>query len=297
MARWNLGRGLEMAALLRQRWPERWDELVGRLGLDAAELRRWRRRPTRMFTGFEPETGLFEQFAGYFDLEPIDLSRYADRTVPMDVMLGRERTQQRQVVKQADVVMLLALLPDECDARRAAANFRFYEPRCGHGSSLSRGMHALVARPAGRHRAGDALLSGDRGDRPRRNRRRQRRRRAHRGARRAVASGGLRVRRPLARGRCAGVGPASAGRVAHAGIPCTLAGAAVQRRDRSGRRCDQCHAGERRGHASVCPSAAPRPSTGRHATVALPAIGAMKLHGRRASAAMDWLDFLVKAHY
>ena len=25
------------------------------------------------------------------------------------------------------------------------ANFRYYEPRCGHGSSLSRGLHALVA--------------------------------------------------------------------------------------------------------------------------------------------------------
>ena len=61
------------------------------------------------------ETGLFEQFAGYFDLEPIDLSRYADRTVPLDVVIGRERTQQSQVVKQADVVALLALLPDEFD--------------------------------------------------------------------------------------------------------------------------------------------------------------------------------------
>ena len=27
----------------------------------------------------------------------------------------------------------------------AAENFRYYEPRCGHGSSLSRAMHGLVA--------------------------------------------------------------------------------------------------------------------------------------------------------
>jgi len=43
------------------------------------------------------------------------------------------------------VVALLALLPDECDAQTAQRNFRFYEPRCGHGSSLSKGMHAVVA--------------------------------------------------------------------------------------------------------------------------------------------------------
>ena len=98
-----------------------------------------------LFTGFNPESGLFEQFAGFFDLEEIDLSDYADRKVPLDVLLGRERTQRSQVVKQADVVALLALLPEECDATARLANFRFYEQRCGHGSSLSRGMHALVA--------------------------------------------------------------------------------------------------------------------------------------------------------
>ncbi len=75
----------------------------------------------------------------------MDLSQYAGRTVPLDVVLGRERTQRSQVVKQADVVALLALLPEECDTRTAQRNFHFYEPRCGHGSSLSKGMHAVAA--------------------------------------------------------------------------------------------------------------------------------------------------------
>ena len=37
--------------------------------------------------------------------------------MPMDVVLGRERTQRSQVLKQADVVALLALLPDAFDRR------------------------------------------------------------------------------------------------------------------------------------------------------------------------------------
>ncbi|HEY1426871.1 MAG TPA: glycosyl hydrolase family 65 protein, partial [Caulobacteraceae bacterium] len=49
------------------------------------------------------------------------------------------------VVKQADVVALLALLPEAFPGTAAEANFRCYEPRCGHGSSLSPAMHALVA--------------------------------------------------------------------------------------------------------------------------------------------------------
>jgi len=63
----------------------------------------------------------------------------------MDVVLGRERTQKSQVVKQADVVALLALLPEEFSGDAAAKNFRYYEPRCGHGSSLSPAMHGIAA--------------------------------------------------------------------------------------------------------------------------------------------------------
>jgi trehalose/maltose hydrolase-like predicted phosphorylase len=65
--------------------------------------------------------------------------------VPIDVVVGRERTQRSQVVKQADIVALIALLPEEFPGTMAEMNFRHYEPRCAHGSSLSAGMHALVA--------------------------------------------------------------------------------------------------------------------------------------------------------
>jgi trehalose/maltose hydrolase-like predicted phosphorylase len=98
-----------------------------------------------MATGFDPKTGLFEQFAGFFTLEEIDLAAYAGRSVPMDVVLGRERTRQSQVIKQADVVALLGLLPEEFGGETAAKNFLYYESRCDHGSSLSPAMHGMVA--------------------------------------------------------------------------------------------------------------------------------------------------------
>jgi trehalose/maltose hydrolase-like predicted phosphorylase len=145
MAIWNIERGLDIAALLRDRWPEQWRELAARLGLTDAEMQQWRDVADRMVTGFHHQSGLIEQFDGYFELEDIDLTEYAGRTVPMDVILGRERTQQSQVLKQADVVALFAMLPDAYDEKVQATNFRYYEPRCGHGSSLSRGLHALVA--------------------------------------------------------------------------------------------------------------------------------------------------------
>jgi trehalose/maltose hydrolase-like predicted phosphorylase len=145
MARWNIRRGLAMAALLRQRWPARWEALSSALGLDDAELQQWAGVADTIATGLDPHTGLFEQFAGFFKLETIDLANYSGRSVPMDVVLGRKRTQAAQIIKQADVVALLVLLPEEFLDGGAAANFSYYEPRCSHGSSLSAALHGVAA--------------------------------------------------------------------------------------------------------------------------------------------------------
>ncbi len=150
LARWNIERGLEMVKMLADRWPQVGDSLMNKLDLEDAELKAWRAVADGLVTGFQRETRLFEQFEGFFGLEQLDLNAFKGRTVPMDVILGRERTQGSQVVKQADVVALLALLPHAFSPETHIANFEYYEPRCGHGSSLSRGMHALVAARLGR---------------------------------------------------------------------------------------------------------------------------------------------------
>jgi trehalose/maltose hydrolase-like predicted phosphorylase len=145
MARWNLARALETLDIMHARWPEQAAALRQKLVLGDEELADWRDAIARIFVGLDPATGLYEQFAGFHALEPLDLTQYADRTVPIDVVIGRERTQRSQVVKQADVVALMALLPGEFPGAMAEKNFRHYEPLCAHGSSLSAGMHALVA--------------------------------------------------------------------------------------------------------------------------------------------------------
>lgn len=145
MAKWNLECGIEVAQLIRDRWPTRWHGLAARLMLTDEDLSDWLSFAAAMETGYHPDSGLFEQFHGYFDLEDIDLRAYEARTVPMDVLLGPDRIQQSQVLKQADVVMLHTLLWDHFSSRVREANFRYYEPRTGHGSSLSPAIHALVA--------------------------------------------------------------------------------------------------------------------------------------------------------
>lgn len=87
-------------------------------------------------------------------MEEIDLAAFVPRKAPIDVLLGRERIQRSKIIKQPDVVMLVYLLWERMPPEVRKANFEYYEPRCGHGSSLSPAIHALVAA-----RLGDTALA------------------------------------------------------------------------------------------------------------------------------------------
>ena len=84
-------------------------------------------------------------------LEPLVIADLAPRRpIAADLLLGRERVRSAQVVKQADVLMLHHLVPEEVEPGSLAANLRFYEPRTAHASSLSPGIHAALLARAGK---------------------------------------------------------------------------------------------------------------------------------------------------
>ena len=150
MARWNLERAADIAELLRESDPALWRSLAARIGLRPDEPRRWTAVARSLVDGFEPETLLYEQFAGFFALEDVRIADVAPRPVAADVLLGERRVRRAQVVKQADVLMFMHMLPELVPTEVVEANYRFYEPRTSHGSSLCPAIHAAVAARLGR---------------------------------------------------------------------------------------------------------------------------------------------------
>ncbi len=148
MARFCLDLGGRIVAWLAHNRPADWARLAERLGLSEAEVAKWLSVSRRLVTGFDPARGIHEQFAGYFRLADVDLPPHAARTMPLELLLGRDIA-QTQVIKQADVVMLMRLLWDFYPSEVRAANFAYYAPRTAHGSSLSPGVQALVAAKLG----------------------------------------------------------------------------------------------------------------------------------------------------
>ncbi len=94
MARWNIGRALEALDLLQANWPAQAAALRQKLSLGDDELADWRDAVERLVTGLDPATGIYEQFAGFNALEPLDLAAYAGAKMPIDVVIKRQRTQR-----------------------------------------------------------------------------------------------------------------------------------------------------------------------------------------------------------
>jgi trehalose/maltose hydrolase-like predicted phosphorylase len=141
IARWNLRRAAELAEEIGHHG----EELVG-LG----EVDEWRRLAGALVDNYDPGSGLYEQFRGYAQLEPLVISDLAPAPVAADLLFGRERISRSQIIKQPDVLMLHHLVPEEMAPGSLGPNLAFYEPRCAHASSLSPAIHAALFARDGR---------------------------------------------------------------------------------------------------------------------------------------------------
>jgi trehalose/maltose hydrolase-like predicted phosphorylase len=145
LAAWLLERTAELVAWLAERHPDRFASLTAAVGLGGDEPAGWRAVAQGLVDGVDPETGLIEQHRGFHRLEPVDLAAFEPRKTTMDVLLGWDALERLKLIKQADVVLLLALLGDRYPGTVQQANLRYYEPLTVHDSSLSPPVHALLA--------------------------------------------------------------------------------------------------------------------------------------------------------
>ncbi len=98
------------------------------------------------------QDGITEQFDGYFALEDCTLEDVRNRLQDPREYWGGDHgvAGTTQIIKQADVIAMMAMFPDDYSEEEINRNWRYYEPRTEHGSSLSACMYALTACRTGR---------------------------------------------------------------------------------------------------------------------------------------------------
>jgi trehalose/maltose hydrolase-like predicted phosphorylase len=95
---------------------------------------------------------IIPQFDGYFTLEDIPIKALLARKLQPNEYLGGGNglATTTQILKQADVVLMLYLFSERYPLETKVANWEFYEPRTEHGSSLSACSYSLIASEIGK---------------------------------------------------------------------------------------------------------------------------------------------------
>ncbi|MHC5722747.1 MAG: beta-phosphoglucomutase [Nostoc sp.] len=156
MAQWHLEKAIAVYDWLAENFPERVSELEEKLQLTFEERSHWQDIIAKMLFFYEPLTELIEQFEGFFQLEDINLADYEPRDRSMQPILGMDKTNKSQVLKQPDVLMLLYLMRESADfpynEKALQTSWDYYAPRTDitYGSSLGPAVHAILASDLGK---------------------------------------------------------------------------------------------------------------------------------------------------
>lgn len=150
MARWNLQTAHNWYRQVKERHPKQLASLAKRVKLREVEVERWRKIANKIYIPYSKSRGLIEAFDGYFKLKDIRITQLNESFMPVvPSSVKWESIGKTQLIKQADVVMLLYLLGHQFDFKTKKRNYYYYERRTLHKSSLSPSIHAIVGLEVG----------------------------------------------------------------------------------------------------------------------------------------------------
>ena len=143
MARDHLEQAAAAIKWMEKTYPEDWAVLAEKTGFQPEETEKWMDIAAKVVLRRRGE--LWKQDATFDLLEPLDIQAHKDDDAPLYHKIGFDRLQRYQVLKQPAVLMYMALCPEKFSKDEVEAAWNYYEPKTLHDSTLSFGIHALVA--------------------------------------------------------------------------------------------------------------------------------------------------------
>lgn len=147
MAKFVFEKTVQLLGVLKDKYPDCYAELDKKYELDRLNAVFADSAEHMYVPEPNPETGLIEQFDGYFKLEDASVDEVRSRLLDEKEYWGGAYgvASDTQVLKQADVVAMLSMFKNDYSTDIMRKNWNYYEPRTEHGSSLSACMYSLLS--------------------------------------------------------------------------------------------------------------------------------------------------------
>lgn len=149
LAKWSLRKTLEIAELLKKEDMNIYNSLMDKLHITKDDLNSWDTIEHKIYIPRSKDGKIIEQFEGYFDLKEVKIKEHDENGMPVWPDLDGLHISKTKLIKQADVIMLMLMLGEEFDEETKKENYRYYEQRTMHKSSLSPSMYSIMGLAVG----------------------------------------------------------------------------------------------------------------------------------------------------
>ena len=150
MARKALEYTLSVLREMKRLAPAALADVRKKVGLRDEEPRNWRMMAANMRICKDKATGIYEQHDGYFDLPEVDVKNLPVSQIPIYKHWPYIKIFRYNMIKQPDFLMLPMFFSRDYTPAEKRANFEYYEARTIHESSLSPGVHSILAAELGK---------------------------------------------------------------------------------------------------------------------------------------------------
>ena len=149
LAKWNILTACKLYGSFKVKNPKAFKALSQKINLKSREISEWKNIASNIALKSRQD-GFIEQFDGYLKLKNVRLTEADENGIPVIPKSWRGKdVALSQLVKQADVLMLLYLLGDVFNLKTKKINYDYYIARTVHSSSLSASIHAAIAAETG----------------------------------------------------------------------------------------------------------------------------------------------------
>lgn len=141
----GLKKTIEYLSLVRNEYPEDYERITSLTLFHLDETKQWKEISENMYLPEDKELGIFVQQDGYMDKELKAVTDINPAERPINQHWSWDRILRSCFIKQSDVLLGTYLFHNNFDQKSIENNFRFYEPKTLHESSLSPYIHSILA--------------------------------------------------------------------------------------------------------------------------------------------------------
>lgn len=133
-----------MLQMTKSLFPDLFRDVVGKTHFREEEILEWNQMSSRIHISYDNDKNLLLEDDLFMLAEPVDISLLKTNSQPLYKTVCFDRLQRMRVLKQADIILLMGLLPEKYTDEQKRAAWEFYEPITLHDSTLSFGTHSWV---------------------------------------------------------------------------------------------------------------------------------------------------------